>query len=31
MDAVYVALGVAFFVVALALVQAFSRLQGGGL
>jgi hypothetical protein len=31
MDAVYVALGVAFFLVALALVKAFSHLQGDGL
>ncbi len=29
MDAVYIALGVAFFLVALALVKAFSHLQGG--
>ena len=31
MDIVYVLLGVAFFLVALGLVKAFSHLQGGGL
>lgn len=29
MDAIYLLLGVAFFLGALALVQAFSRMQGG--
>ncbi len=31
MDVVYVSLGVAFFLVALVLVKAFSHLQGGSL
>jgi hypothetical protein len=31
MDAVYILLGTAFFLVTGVLVQAFSRLQGGGL
>ena len=31
MDAVYVALGVVFFLMTLALVKAFSHLQGGSL
>jgi hypothetical protein len=31
MDAVYVALGVAFFLGTLGLVKAFSHLQGGSL
>jgi hypothetical protein len=31
MDAVYLLLGTAFFLVTLALVKAFSHLQGGGL
>ena len=31
MDVVYVLPGVVFFLVALALVKAFSHLQGGGL
>ena len=31
MDVVYVSLGVAFFLVTLALVKAFSHLQGGSL
>jgi hypothetical protein len=31
MDAVYLLLGTAFFLVTVGLVRAFSRLQGGGL